>query len=70
MMNSKTAKTTASSCPHATTCRLYPILSASNALDYWVDAYCKGEHRRCARFSRLSEGLTVAPNLLPNGKKI
>jgi hypothetical protein len=61
---------TEESCPHAYSCKLFPILQASNALDYWTRAYCNGEYRRCARFSSLSEGLLVPPNLLPNGKKI
>ena len=64
------AKSTASACPHLRSCKLFPILSASNALDYWVGAYCKGDYGRCARYSRLTAGLSVAPNLLPNGKKI
>jgi len=57
-------------CPHTYSCKLFPILRASNALDYWTRAYCQGEYRRCARYSSLSEGLLVPPNLLPNGKKI
>ena len=57
-------------CPHVHSCKLFPILRASNALDYWTRAYCHGEYRRCARYSSLSEGLLVPPNLLPNGKKI
>ena len=69
MMNT-TAESVTSPCPHVRSCKLFPILSASNALDYWVGAYCKGDFRRCARYSRLTEGLSVAPNLLPNGKKI
>jgi len=69
MMKSKQADISAP-CPHARTCKLFPILSASNALDYWVGAYCNGEYTRCARYTRLTEGLSVAPNLLPNGKKI
>lgn len=57
-------------CPHSYSCKLFPILKASNALDYWSRAYCTGEYRRCARYTALSEGLSVPPNLLPNGKKI
>jgi hypothetical protein len=57
-------------CPHSYNCKLFPILKASNSLAYWSNAYCDGEYRQCARFTRLSEGLAVAPNLLPNGKKI
>ena len=67
-MKNQTA--TQDNCPHTYSCKLFPILKASNALDYWSRAYCSGEYRRCARFSRMSEGLVVAPNLLPNGKKI
>ncbi len=57
-------------CPHSYSCALFPILSKSNALDYWTKSYCQGEFGRCARFDRLTKGLAVAPNLLPNGKKI
>lgn len=67
MKNQSVAETT---CPHSYSCKLFPILKASNALDYWSKAYCDGDYRRCARFTRMSEGLAVAPNLLPNGKKI
>ena len=57
-------------CPHSHGCALFPILSKSNALEYWSRSYCQGEFRRCARFERMSKGLLVEPNLLPNGKKI
>ncbi|WP_157595085.1 hypothetical protein [Plesiocystis pacifica] len=70
MSQSSASETTAGPCPHMRSCRLFPILSASNALDYWVGVYCKGEFTKCARHDRLTRGLTVAPNLLPNGKKI
>lgn len=62
--------TTTEACPHAYNCALYPILKASAALDYWATAYCNGEFPRCARYTQLTEGHPVPPNLLPNGKKI
>ena len=66
----KQASTSTQSCPHARSCVLFPILQKSNALDYWSRTYCEGDFGRCARFERLTKGLAVAPNLLPNGKKI
>lgn len=67
---SEPGKTTREICPHSYSCKLFPILRASEALDYWTRTYCKDEYGHCARYDRLSQGLMVAPNLLPNGKKI
>ena len=69
-MKNQTVTQAQSPCPHARSCKLFPILSASNALDYWVGVYCNDNYRSCARYTRLTAGLSVAPNLLPNGKKI
>lgn len=57
-------------CAHKSSCKLFPILKASNALDYWTKVYCDGNWSRCARYEKLVRGEQVAPNLLPNGKKI
>ncbi len=57
-------------CPHTYNCKLFPILKASSALDYWTQAYCNSDFDRCARYTSLVAGQVVPPNLLPNGKKI
>lgn len=57
-------------CEHSFGCPLFPILSKSNALEYWKRSYCEGDYQRCARFEKMSKGLLVEPNLLPNGKRI
>ena len=60
----------AQACSHAYNCKLFPILRASAALEYWARAYCNSDFARCARYTNLVAGLPVPPNLLPNGKKI
>ena len=56
------------SCPHATSCPLFPYLRSS--LQGWRDYYCDSAHEwhDCARHRMSLTGERVPIALLPNGK--
>lgn len=55
-------------CPHASTCPLFPLMSAS--LNEWRRYYCESStgSQECARYIRSSRGEIVPLGLLPNGR--
>jgi hypothetical protein len=46
------------------------MISLNSALQIWQTFYCDGRHDTCQRFQRSSQGQSVPPNLLPNGKSL
>jgi hypothetical protein len=34
----------------------------------WIEEYCKGNNKRCARYQMEERGIPHPDNLLPNGK--
>lgn len=46
---------------------MYPLLKLSGTLGTWKEKYCGGEFTACVRYQKLSQGKTVAPDLMPNG---
>ncbi len=55
-------------CPHASSCPLYPLFTLKGMLKVWQTNYCESEYERCERFKRSTAGLSVPPNMLPNGR--
>ena len=55
------------SCPHSTSCPLYPQFTMESFLRYWKTSYCDADYARCARFRLSAEGRPVPLNLLPSG---
>lgn len=54
-------------CPQMDSCSMFPLLKLSGSLQSWKERYCSGDHQSCERYKRISKGLTVAPDMLPNG---
>lgn len=55
------------SCPHSTSCPLYPQFTLESFLRYWRTSYCDADYARCARYRLSQEGKPVPVNLLPSG---
>lgn len=60
----------AKSCSHATVCELFSQFTMESTLRIWRINYCDSHYVRCERYERISQGLEVPPNLLPNGKTL
>ena len=55
------------SCPHSTSCPLYPQFTMESFLRYWRTSYCDADYARCARYRLSAEGKPVPLNMLPSG---
>lgn len=60
----------AKSCPHITTCALFPRFKLQDSLAIWKINYCEGTYERCERHQRAERGEDVPPMLLPNGREL
>ena len=58
------------SCPHMSSCALYPLFSQRAVLEIWKTNYCTSEYERCARYQLACEGQTIPLTLLPNGRHL
>ncbi len=57
-------------CPNVEGCELYPMFVAAQLLRVWKERYCDDIYKTCQRFIRKSQGLSVDPTLLPNGRHL
>jgi hypothetical protein len=62
------ASGSARQCTHVADCALFPLFRSREALAYWREHYCEGDHTRCARYQSMCDGRTPPSTLLPNGK--
>jgi len=57
-------------CENLKNCAVWKKFYTDNKM-FWIKAYCQGPKRsECARKQRLSQGLSVAEDLLPNGETL
>jgi len=58
-------------CPHATSCRMFPLFKYDALLNIWKQDYCETDkYGKCARYQKALAGAVVPDNLLPNGAVI
>ncbi len=57
-------------CPNMQSCTIFPLLSVSGTLKTWQDRYCSGAFDTCERYKKAEKGLSVAPDLMPNGVRL
>jgi len=57
-------------CPHMGSCAMFPLLNLSGTLKTWQIRYCSGEYKACERHRRAARGLSVPPDLMPNGVRL
>jgi hypothetical protein len=57
-------------CPNTGRCPLFPRFLLKASLRLWKTFYCESEYEGCARWRLSRQGLSVPPDLLPDGSLI
>jgi len=60
----------AENCPNMNGCAMYPLLNLAGTLKTWQIRYCGGDYKACERYKRTELGISVPPDLMPNGVRL